>query len=142
MSATRLMLSAILIAPAALLAGCGQIDSTPKALTEKQAKVLDKQLAGKTPGEPVNCIHNDRSTNLIRVSDDILLYRVSGKLVYKNQLKYGCPGLASDNDIIVTETIGSQYCEGDIVKLVDRTSGMQGPSCSLGEFTPYRKPAA
>lgn len=140
MPATRPMLAALLFVPAALLAGCGQVDSTPKALTASQAKILDKQLAGKTAEAPVNCINRDMSTNLVRVSDDVLLYRVSGRLVYKNQLKYGCPGLARDTDIVVTETFGGQYCKGDLVRLVDRTSGIQGPTCLLGEFTPYRKP--
>ena len=76
---------------------------------------------------------------MIRVSDDILLYRVSGNLVYKNNLRSTCPGLARDNDIIVSEQFSSQKCRGDLLRLVDRTSGIQGPVCSLGEFVPYRK---
>lgn len=140
MSVTRPIIFTMLIAPAILLAGCGEVDSTPKALTEKQAKVLDKQLAGKVAEAPVDCINNDHATNLVRVSDDILLYRTSGRLVYKNQLKGSCPGLARDSDIVVTETFGSKYCKGDLVRLVDRTSGIPGPTCLLGEFTPYRKP--
>lgn len=122
-----------------ILAACAPMDSTPQPLTEKQSKVLSKQLAGKIAGEPVNCITDFNSTNLIRVSDDILLYRVSSRLVYENRLRYSCPGLARDNDIIVTEQFGSQRCKGDLIRLVDRTSGIQGPTCSLGEFVPYRK---
>jgi hypothetical protein len=76
---------------------------------------------------------------MIRISDDILLYRVSGNLVYKNNLRSSCPGLARDNDIVVSEQFGSQKCRGDLLKLVDRTSGIPGPVCSLGEFVPYRK---
>lgn len=140
MSVTRPLLSAALIASASLLASCSNVDSTPKPLTEKQSTVLAKQIKGKIAGEPINCIDRRNTDNLIRVSDNILLYKVSGRLVYKNELKGGgCPGLARDNDIIVTETFGGQYCEGDLVKLVDRTSGMQGPACVLGKFTPYRK---
>ena len=76
------------------------------------------------------------------VSDDILLYRVSGRLVYKNDLRSSCNGLGRDNDIIVTRTTGTGPCRGDIITLVDRTSGIGGGSCSLGEFTPYRTPSA
>jgi hypothetical protein len=114
-------------------------DSAPKPLTDKQAKALSKELDGKLAGAPVNCISNFQGTNTIRVSDDILLYRVSGRLVYQNNLRGSCPGLGRDDDIIVTETFGGQYCNGDLIKLVDRSSGIQGPVCSLGQFVPYKK---
>lgn len=124
---------------AVLAASCAPVDSTPKPLTEKQGIALAKQLDGKVAGTPQRCISGFSATNLIRVSDDILLYRVSGNLVYENRLRYSCSGLARDNDIIVSEQFGSQKCSGDLIRLVDRTSGIQGPTCSLGEFVPYRK---
>jgi hypothetical protein len=122
-----------------LLASCAEVDSTPEPLTEKQTALLAKELDGKTAGKPVSCISDFNGTNVIRVSDDILLYRVSGNLVYKNNLRSSCPGLVRDSDIIVSEQFGSQKCRGDLLRLVDRTSGIQGPVCSLGEFVPYRK---
>ena len=125
--------------PLAALTSCGDVDSTPKPLTEKQSELLTKELAGKVAGTPINCISGFNSTNVVRVSDDILLYRVSGNLVYKNTLRSSCPGLARDSDIMVTEQFGGQKCRGDLIKLVDRTSGIPGPVCSLGQFTPYRK---
>jgi hypothetical protein len=129
---------AALVFPLTLSAACGQVDSTPKPLTEKQSTMLMKELNGKVAGEPVNCISDFNATNTIRVSDNILLYRVSGRLVYQNNLRSTCSGLARDNDIIVSEQFGSQKCKGDIIRLVDRTSGMTGGVCSLGEFVPYR----
>lgn len=135
----RIVKIAALTLPLAGLAACGEMDSTPKPLTEKQTAMLAKELDGKTAGKPVSCISDFNSTNLVRISDDILLYRVSGNLVYKNNLRYACPGLARDDDIIVTEQFGTQKCRGDLIKLVDRTSGIQGPVCGLGEFVPYRK---
>lgn len=135
----RPVLPAALILPLTLLAACGEVDSTPKPLTEKQSQLLDKELAGKVAGKPVTCISDFNGTNVIRISDDILLYRASGNLVYKNKLRSSCPGLARDSDIIVSEQFGSQKCRGDLLRLVDRVSGMTGPVCSLGEFVPYRK---
>ncbi len=135
----RLNPTTAFILPLIALAGCGEMDSTPAPLTEKQTERLDKELAGKVAGTPLNCISDFQTTNMIRISDDILLYRVSGNLVYKNNLRSSCRGLARDNDIVVSEQFGSQKCRGDILKLVDRTSGIPGPVCSLGEFVPYRK---
>jgi Family of unknown function (DUF6491) len=128
-----------------LLSGCSasDADSTPLPLTEKQSKLLTKQIGGKVAGTPVSCISTLQSDAVIRVSDDMLLYKVSGRLVYQNRLKSPCPGLASDRDIMVTEQFGSQQCRGDIIKLVDRIGGIPGPFCVLGDFVPYRKaPAA
>ena len=102
-----------------LVAACGKVDSTPKPLTDKQSAVLMKELNGKVAGTPVNCIGDFNATNTIRVSDNILLYRVS-------------------DDIMVSEQFGSQKCKGDIIRLVDRTTGMTGGVCSLGDFVPYR----
>jgi hypothetical protein len=131
------------ISASMLVSGCSASDaeSTPLALTDKQAKLLEKQIGGKVPGEAVSCISDLQQSNIIRVSDDILLYKMSGRLVYQNRLKSSCPGLASDRDIIVTEQFGSQLCRGDIIKLVDRLGGIPGPFCVLGDFVPYRKTA-
>lgn len=128
---------------AAMLSGCapaGSAEPGAAALTPKQAEVLNKQLAGKVAGEPVHCLNsNSRNYQTIRVSDDMLLYRASGKLVYRNTLNGSCPGLARDNDIMVIRSYGTGTCKGDIFHLVDRTSGIRGPSCVFGEFVPYRK---
>lgn len=135
----RRMIFAALVMPSLALAACGEMDSTPVPLTDKQAQQLNKQLEGKVAGAPQRCISDSNADHMIRVSDDILLYRVSGKLVYRNNLRSTCPGLARDSDIIVTEQFGSQKCRGDLLRLVDRTSGIPGSVCSLGEFIPYRK---
>jgi hypothetical protein len=125
----------------AVLAGCVQTDaqSVPLALDKDQSKLLGKLLDGKIAAAPVNCISTFDADNIIRVSDDLLLFRQSGKLVYQNRLRAPCPGLADDDDILVTEQFGSQKCSGDLIRLVDRISGFQGPSCILGDFIPYRK---
>ncbi|MBL8651640.1 MAG: hypothetical protein JNL35_14710 [Sphingopyxis sp.] len=132
---------AAVIAP--LIASCAPATGTPRAepLTPKQAKTLDKQLMGKVAGEPVRCLLSGSNYQTIRVSDDILLYRQSGRLVYRNDLKGSCPGLARDNDIMVVRQFGGSTCSGDFFHLVDRSSGIRGPTCVLGDFVPYRKPA-
>jgi hypothetical protein len=131
----------ILASPILLLVSCAPLESAagPAPLNEKQAILLDKELSGKVAGKPLNCLSNSQTNNVIRVSDDMLLYRQSGRLVYQNKLRYTCRGLSRDDDIIVTETFGGSLCKGDLIRLVDRTSGIQGPVCSLGEFVPYRK---
>lgn len=138
----HIMKLAFIAVPLLLVSACGDVDSTPAPLTDKQASLLTRELDGKVAGAPVNCISDFRANNMIRVSDNIVLFRVSGRLVYKNTLRFSCPGLARDSDIVVTEQFGGQKCRGDLLRLVDRTSGIAGPVCSLGEFVPYRKASA
>lgn len=136
--------AALLIAAAPLIASCapaGTAQPGAAALTPKQAATLDKQLAGKVAGPPEKCLPSYRTSETIRVSDSILLYRAGGNLVYRNDLKTSCPGLARDSDIMVVRQFGSSTCAGDFFHLVDRSSGIRGPTCVFGEFVPYRKPA-
>lgn len=136
--------AASLFLAALALSSCaaGQRSAEAEQLTPNQLALLETHLGGKVAGEPVSCIQGRNSIDTIRVSDSVLLYRVSGRLVYKNDLRSSCPGLARDNDVIVSRTTGSGPCRGDIIRLVDRTSGISGSSCSLGNFTPYRTPSA
>lgn len=124
------------------LASCSMagVDREAAPLKPNQLEKLDKHLAGKVAGEPVNCIPSRIADNSIRVSDDIILYRVSKRLVYRNDLANSCLGLGRDDDIIVVKTYGSQLCDGDIIHLVDRFSGITKGACSLGQFVPYRTP--
>ena len=136
----RAIATVALLTTPVLLAACGPAtESTPEPLTEKQAKVMDRELKGRVAGTPQNCIPTYNSDGLVRGSDSILIYKPGG-VVYVNNLKGSCPGLGSDSAIIVTQSYGSQTCDGDLIKLVDRSSGIQGPVCSLGQFVPYKKP--
>lgn len=141
---TRLLASITLAVAAATLGSCaGNTNSaSPRELTPDQLAVLDRNLGGKVAGEPVRCLPAGASNlQTVRVSDDILLYRQSGRVVYRNDLRNGCPGLSRDTDIMVFRNIGGSTCAGDIFTLVDRVSGIQGGACVLGEFTPYRSPS-
>src|SRR3546814_3229472 len=104
MAKRTLRAAAWLTAAGPLVASCapaGSGEPGGAALTPKQAERLDKQLAGKVPGEPMRCLPSYRTNQTIRVSDNILLYRSGGNLVYRNDLKSSCPGLARDSDIMV-----------------------------------------
>ncbi len=140
---TRLFTSLSFATAALALGSCAGMATTaePDELTADQLAELDRNLGGKEAGEPVRCLPaGGQGLQTIRVSDDILLYRQSGRLVYRNDLRGGCPGLSRDSDIMVFRNIGGSTCRGDIFTLVDRNSGIRGGACVLGDFTPYRTP--
>lgn len=126
------------VASLALMGCAGRYEPTP--LTEKQATELEKALVGKVPGEKVSCISRFPQSDLRVISNEVLLYRVSSKLVYRNDLIGSCSGL-SRGDTLVIRTMGSQYCRGDIARSVDLSVGTQSGGCALGDFTPYRTPS-
>jgi hypothetical protein len=122
------------------LSACSASDtaSTPSPLTEKQAKQVEELLGGKVAGKPQQCLDSFRNSNAIRLSDDFLIYRVNRNLVYRNELRSSCPGLARDDDIMVIRSFSTSHCRGDQFQLVDRSSGIPGPTCVFGEFVPYK----
>ncbi|HEX7740815.1 MAG TPA: hypothetical protein VF442_00040 [Sphingobium sp.] len=130
------MRMSLLLAPL-LLAGCA--GGEPPRLTERQIGKLETALAGKVAGEPVSCISRRPQSSLTAISDSVLLYRVSGNLVYRNDLIGSCAGL-NRGDTLIVQTWGSQYCRGDMARSADLVTGMVTGSCALGSFTPYRTP--
>jgi hypothetical protein len=96
------------------------------------------ELAGRNAGQRQNCVPIVRSEAL-RVSDTnrhVLIYG-RGKTVWASDLGPGCG--FSVNDVLVTEPI-IRYCRGDLVRSFDNMSRIPGPTCVLGDFTPYTRP--
>jgi hypothetical protein len=101
---------------------------------------LAKALEGRTAGTPVNCItlRNIRSTTII--DRTAIIYDMGGTL-YVNTPEGGASSLDSD-DILFTKTYGSQLCDLDVVRLVDRNGNFPRGFVNLGKFVPYTKAKA
>ncbi len=128
--------------PAALLLMAFAATASAKApeavkLDPREAKDLAAALDGKVPGKPVNCVPADRgSAHLQAIGAHTLLYKVSKKLVYRNDVEGSCSGLGM-GDALVSQIWNEEYCRGDIARAVDLTTGTTHGSCVLGQFVPY-----
>ena len=101
---------------------------------------LDKALAGRVAGKPLNCIPNYRATDM-QIIDDYTLVFKDGRTVYLQSPHGGCPGIKNHSNILVNRPMGTtQLCSGDINHLIDPATGMAGGSCVFGDFIPYTKP--
>jgi hypothetical protein len=122
-----------------IITGCAMNPNSPYAQAKEAAYVadLDKALEGKNAGKPQSCIDLNRSQSTEQVGDKTIIYRVSRKLLYRNDLRSSCAGLGRDY-ALVTRVFGSQLCRGDLVQPTDLTTGFSGGTCSLGDFVPYR----
>lgn len=97
------------------------------------ARILD----GKTPQAPRKCLNAWESRNT-SVHDGTVLFRISSKLLYKNDMQE-CH-LLHEDDILQTNLYGtSQLCEGDIAQVINRTGRYSKGACTFGEFVPYRR---
>jgi hypothetical protein len=137
--------AAALIGAMPLIASCapaGSADAGAAALTPKQSRTLDKYLAGKVAGEPVRCLPHYASADTIRVSDDILLYRQGSRIVYRNDLKGRCPGLARDSDIMVADRRASSAISSPIANRRGTKAEPTGPAAGGVRFAPSSRVAA
>ena len=107
-------------------------------VSEERQRILDRELTGKTAQPAERCISTRTVHRMHVISDDTLLFRVSGSLSYVNRLRQPCPGLARTPYAPRIAASGSRYCSGDIAE----TEADGGSSCQLGEFIPYRTGAS
>ncbi|MDB5707421.1 MAG: hypothetical protein JWN66_4537 [Sphingomonas bacterium] len=115
------------------IAACATAADTQKGVSE-----IDKALAGREPGEPVDCL--DRSfVDGPRIVDGQNLIYDSGRHFWRNQLEASCPSL-QPGSILIVEMHGSQICRNDLFRVTEPGAIIPGPYCRLGKFTPYYKP--
>ena len=107
-----------------------------EARAAKEAAALEKLLAGKVAGKPVSCISLRDVKRSQTIGENAIIYRISSNRFYVNAPRGGCSGLR-DGRALVTRIPTDRLCSGDIARVVDLTLGFEGPSCILGEFTPY-----
>jgi hypothetical protein len=122
---------------AALLLGACATPQQQAATEAKRDQELAKVLAGRAPGKPENCI----PTGFIdgpQVVGDSLIYRQTGKRLWRSQVRDRCPFLR-DDQIVVSILYGAQVCRNDRFRLVDRGSPIASADCTFGEFVPYDK---
>lgn len=119
------------------LAACATAMSQPEQRSAKAQATYDKMLAGKTAGRPAKCLPLQRSNDMVVIDDDTILYR-NGRTTYVNKPLGSCSLLSRGSYALVTRSIGSQLCRGDIATVVDTSSGSTVGSCALGDFIPYR----
>lgn len=121
------------------LGGCvTPIDANRADREAAVARDLADALEGRVAGKARDCMSMMSASGPQIIGDRTLIYR-SGRTLWRNDLPDRCPGM-DNNDFLVVQIRGSQLCRNDLVTPTSRGSGIPGPSCRLGLFTPYTKP--
>lgn len=123
-------------APFIALAALGLLGAAPGPRQD----TLASELEGRVAGKPVDCIDKSRLDGPQIVDGGTLIYRESGRRIWRNDPIGGCPGLRT-GDTMVIEVWGSQLCRNDHFRSVAPGSSIPGAICRLGSFTPYDAPA-
>ena len=135
----NLRIVVIAAAPALLVLGCATMTGQEPRNPRAQA-ALATALQGRTPGQPVDCITNFRTTQMQIIDDWTILFR-EGSTIYVQKPQGGCRGITSGANTLVTRPFGvNQLCRGDINQLVNLSSGVQAGACVFSDFVPYRRP--
>lgn len=103
-------------------------------------ETLESVLAGRVAGKPVDCVDKSRIDGPQIIDAKTLIYRESGRRIWRNDLIGECPGL-SPMDTLVVDIFGGQLCRNDHFRALTPGTRIPGPICRLGKFTPYDKPA-
>lgn len=100
---------------------------------------LARALAGRVAGKPTDCINPQFADGPQIIDDHTLLYRESGRRMWRNDLPAACPSLRPLATIIV-KMYGGQLCRNDTFRVLEPGSRIPSAICRFGDFTPYDKP--
>ena len=102
-------------------------------------ETAESALAGRVAGKPVDCVERSRLDGPQIIDSKTLIYRESGRRVWRNDLIGECPGLRP-LDTLIVDIYGGQLCRNDHFRALSPGDRIPGPICRLGRFTPYDKP--
>ena len=120
---------------AAFLFGC--VAQEPVELSRETRSRLDEAVAGRAAGPPQACVSQRDLRASHTLGEGAVLFEGPGTLIYVNRTSGGCN--TDFGRSLVTRTPSNQLCRGDIVRSVEPVSGTDWGSCTLGDFTPYRR---
>jgi hypothetical protein len=121
-----------LLVLATLLGSC--VASAPVPYAQGQSS----DLVGRVAGPPQRCVPIERGYVMRPASGDPnLLGYGMGKKIYVNRLSPGCS--FTENLVLMPDSFGSSYCQNDVVRSVDASSRLPGPSCILNQWVPYTR---
>ncbi len=126
---------AIAIATSAALLAVPTLQAKPRLAPQQQ---FEKIVEGRVAGKPVHCIPHFQTRDM-RILDRTAIVYGRGDTIWVNVPRNA--DHLDDDDILVIRSHGSQLCDLDMVRTVDRTGYFPTGFISLGEFVPYKKVA-
>ncbi len=127
----------------ALTAACmgqGPMQTASMEMSPQAESRLVDELRGRVQsGAPLNCVPARTLRGNRSVGEGAIIFRTVGSdLVYVNRPPAGCPEIRPSRAITLSSP-STNICAGDIASVIDPVQRFTFGSCSLGQFTPYRR---
>ena len=123
----------------ALAAAAGLMLVAPAAAQDRDERVelaFAELIEDRVAGEPQTCINTGVRSNRLRVVENVGLVYERGDTLWvaraRNARNLG------PWDVPVIERYGSQLCRTDVIRTIDRASGIFTGVLFLDDFVPYR----
>lgn len=131
-------MKAILACTIAAAFAVGSVPLAAETRAERGEARLAEMIEGRVAGEARSCI-SAMNSNRIQVIDNVGIVYEGGDTVWVARVTD--PRQLDSFDVPVIERNGSQLCRTDIIRTVDRSSGMFTGVVFLDDFVPYTRPA-
>lgn len=103
------------------------------------AAARDDPLAGRITGPPAECINLSTAQGPQIVDQHTILYRESGRRVWRTGPIGACPSLEPVSTLVV-DVYGGQLCRNDRFRVLRSGETIPSAYCRFDTFTPYDKP--
>lgn len=123
-----------------LIAGGLMMASGPASASSPQGEEeLERALAGRVAGQPVQCITTFQSSSSRIIDRTAIIFRV-GSTLYVNRPRSGAESL-DRSDALFSRRFGpaSRLCSDETMRVIDPNSGIMNGIVFLGDFVPYRR---
>lgn len=118
----------------ALIAACATTGSSYEMSEEVAAKLAEFEKTG----EVDNCVPL-RNMNINALDERNFLIRVGVNDYYLAELSSSCNGADRSFNRLQYETSLSQLCRGEIIRVIDNSSGFTVGSCGMSDVQKLRK---
>lgn len=97
-------------------------------------------LAGRVAGEPVDCISLSQNISPQVVDQNTILYRESGRRLWRTGPRGACPALSRAPVTLIVEVYGGRLCRNDRFRVLEPGVTIPSGYCFFEPFTPYDLP--
>jgi hypothetical protein len=96
-------------------------------------------LAGRVAGPPQDCVSLTQNASPTIIDDRTILYRESGRRIWRTGPVGACASLRPDA-ILIVDVFGAQLCRNDRFRTLTPNTSIPSGYCRFTQFTPFDRP--
>jgi len=137
------MKAEILLSAVVLAAGCSHgravgAASAPQPSSPDEV-ALAEAVKGRVAGPAQECVPESTLGSTTSYGRAIVVFTSkTGDVVWVNRPVTACPEVTSERAVLDV-TRQASFCRGDVVTVFDPVTRVSAGTCTLGDFTPYRR---